>query len=276
LTRYFIIPLLISLVASCVEDTNEEVDYNPNVLSSKDYVYSEDAILEVMNAFLKGFNDTNVVQNGYGYIDNCDVVYSPSLSRLSFGYGDVDRYCQDDKFRRGSFVVNFNGPMFDPGIIGTLQTDSLFVNSNLVDCTISIENLGTGDNGLPVYAVRVTSSLIQIPDTSTFRTTTLQTDYRMEWSQGSSTPAIHEDDIYRISGTASGISSYGQEYSLEITNLLENAVDCFWISQGNSRITVPGATIVDGDIDYIASDGCFNKVYFFFNENQFFDYIDIR
>jgi hypothetical protein len=263
-------------MAACVEDTNEEVDYNPNVLSSKDYVYSEDAILEVMNAFFKGIHDTNVVENGYGYIDNCDVVYIAGEQRLSFGYGDVDRYCQDDKFRRGSFVVNFSGPMFDPGVVGTLQTDSLLVNSNLVDCTILIENMGTGNNGLLVYSVRVTSSLIQIPDTSTYRTTTMQTEYLMEWSQGSSTPGIHEDDIYRISGTASGISSYGHEYSLEITSLLENAIDCFWISQGNSRITVPGATIVDGEIDYIISDGCFNKVYFFFNENQFFDYIDIR
>ena len=58
--RFICIWLLFSLPmlwwSSC-DDTSSEVDFNPNVSASKDYIRAEDAIMEIVNSFFKGLND---------------------------------------------------------------------------------------------------------------------------------------------------------------------------------------------------------------------------
>ena len=258
--------------SSCNDETSE-IDYNPNVLSAKDYIFAEDALLEIVDAFLKGIYDTLVIENNYGFIDYCDVQYFTSDNSMRFSYGEVNRMCPDNKFRRGLFWASFSGPVFDEGISANLFTDSLFVDNLLVEANIDIKNLGTNSDNFPEYSLTVNSSLIMLADTAKINGVSITTQYNMVWSQGSVTPAIHEDDIYLISGTASGISSNGYDFSIAITEPLLNYLDCFWISQGFSQLTVPSAEFPTGDIDYILEDGCYNEIHFYFNDNLFYDFI---
>ncbi len=267
---------LLAFLPACIDNTNDEVDYNPNILSSKDYVFAEDAIFEVVNSFLKGIHDTSVVNFGYGFIDYCDVSWVPSENKMNFGYGDVDRYCEDGKFRRGGFVAAFEGTVFENGTRAEIITDSLFVNNNLLQCSFTVENLGPGNDGVIVYKLIVTDSEIILPDTAIVSTVSLVADFDMKWNEGAATPSVHEDDLFLVTGTANGISGTGYSFQLSVTESLENYIDCYWISAGGSRMTVSSARYPDGDIDYIADDGCFNKVFFYVNENTFFDFIDIR
>lgn len=273
---FVILSFLTLSLTSCIDDTNDEVDYNPNVLSSKDYVFAEDALFEVVNAFLKGIHDTSVIQYGYGFIDYCDVSWIPAENKMRFGYGDVDRFCEDGKFRRGTFYARFNGPVFEQGTRAEITTDSLFVNNNLLECSASIEHIGPGNDGHIVYRLQVTDSRIILPDTTGLFTVSLMTDFEMSWIEGSSTPSIHEDDLFQVEGSAEGTSGNGYSFQLSISAPLENFIDCYWISSGYSQMTVSSARYPEGDIDYIVDDGCFNKVYFYVNDNTFFDYIDIR
>ena len=112
-----------------------------------------------------------------------------------------------------------------------------------------------------------------LPDTAKMNGVKLTTDFLLIWAEGSLTPPIHEDDLYLITGSSSGFSSDGIEFSTEIQDSLYNYVDCFWISRGINLITVPSAAIQTGDIDYLTDDGCFNEFYFYFNSNLFYDYI---
>lgn len=260
------------MINSCKEELNE-IDYNPNVLTSKDYIRGEDAVLEIFNSFFKGINDTLVLNHGYGYIDACDVTYYEDENRLTFGYGPFNRMCQDGKFRRGMYHADFTGGVFLQGITAHLETDSLFVDDLPVEATIDIVNLGMSPENIPEYSFKVLSSRIVLPDTTMVSFVTFTTDFILDWTQGSSSPAIHEDDIFMISGTSSGVSSDGYNFSVEILDPLENYLDCFWVSQGMSRMTVPAAKIPSGEIDYIADDGCFNEIHFTFNENLFFDFL---
>jgi hypothetical protein len=266
--------LLLSLIwlNSC-KDKSSEIDFNPNVLSSKDYVRGEDAILEIVNAFLKGIYDTLVCNNGYGHIDACDVCLDIPNNSMTFGYGPVNRLCLDDKFRRGLFRASFTGEIFIEGVTASLVTDSLFVDDLPVEASIQIRNLGINDNNLPEYSLKVISSSIMLPDSNRVNGVSITTDFIMVWAEGSESPPIHEDDIYHIRGTASGVSSDGVAFSLEIQEPLVNDIECFWISQGFSRIHVPVAKFTTGDIDYIIEDGCFNEIYFYFNDNLFYDVI---
>jgi hypothetical protein len=265
----FMLPVL--LWNAC-KDKVTEVDYNPNVLSSKDFIRAEDAIMEIFNAFLKGINDSLVANHGYGYIDNCSVTYYPADNSMTFGYGEVNRFCQDNKFRRGLYRGTFTGEIFIEGVTVTLITDSLYVDDLPVEAEVQITNLGLNGKSLPEYSLKVISTRI-IADTLKMNGVNISTDYLMEWKEGSGTPEVHEDDIFYITGTASGVSSDGYEFSIQIQDTLINPIDCYWISQGFSQITVPSGTYKTGDIDYITEDGCYNKRNFTFNDNLFFDYI---
>lgn len=255
---------------SCKNKSSEE-DFNPNVSASKDYIRAEDAILEIVNAFFKGINDSLVVNHGYGYIDACDVSYHPSDNLIKFGYGPVDRFCEDGKFRKGNFSAIFTGALFQDWTIADIVTDSLFVDDFPVEANIQIKNLGLNENNLPEFSLQVISSDIMLPDTIEKNGVKLTTDYLMVWTEGYLTVPIHEDDLYLISGTAAGTSSDGIEFWTVIQEPLYDNVDCFWISQGIEQITVPSATFPTGDIDYITEDGCFNEVFFYFDENLFYD-----
>jgi len=272
--RIILLPvlLLVLCLTSC-KDKTHEVDYNPNVSSSKDYIRAEDAVLEIVNAFFKGVNDTAVNNNGYAYIDACSVRMYPEQDSMNFNYGAVDRLCQDNKFRRGHFDVKFTGNIFDVGVTANIVTDSLLVDDMPVEATILITNLGLNNDNLQEYTLQVTSSRIYLPDTNITNYTSITTNFTMLWEEGWQTPEIHEDDIFLMSGNASGLSKNLIDFSVSIQEPLVNQLDCWWISSGISLINVPAAEFPDGTIDYILEDGCFNEMHFYFNENLFYDFI---
>jgi hypothetical protein len=274
LKRIFILPLVLLFIGfnSC-KDKLQEVDYNPNVISAKDYIRAEDAVLEIVNAFFKGIHDTAVINSGFGYIDACSVRYYPEGDSMTYGYGTVNRLCQDNKFRRGLFRVMFTGDIFEVGVIANINTDSLFVDDLLYEATMDVENLGSNNNDLQEYTIKVTSSLLILPDTNEVNGVSITTDFSMEWAEGFLTPDVHEDDLYLLSGTATGLSSDLYSFSVIITDPLTNYLDCHWIFSGLSQLTVPEAEYPTGSIDYILSDGCFNEMHFLFNDNLFFEMI---
>ena len=264
--------LILLNLFSCKENTSE-IDYNPIVRSSKDYVQAEDGIFEILNSFFKGIHDTTVLNTSYNYIDACDVLYYESGDSMQFSYGEVDRYCQDGKFRRGLFMAKFSGQVFDEGVTAHLYTDQLIVDFFPVEATIDIVNLGLNSSNLPEYSVKVTSSSFMNPDTSRVRDIELITDYILEWFQGSATPSTHEDDTYMVSGSSSGISSDNYSFSVIILEPLCNYIDCNWITCGTSQITVADADYPTGVVDYLLEDNCNNLIYFYINNNLFYDVI---
>ena len=153
------------------------------------------------------------------------------------------------------------------------MTDSLFVDDYPIAAAMEIQNLGLNGNNLPEFSLKVDSSMIMLPDTTKINGVSLKTDLLMVWQEGSLTPEIHEDDLYLISGTASGVSSDGYIFSTAIQDPLYDYADCFWIARGINRITVPSAEFPSGDIDYITNDGCYNEFCFYFNDNLFYDII---
>ena len=264
--------LLFLGIYSCKKD-KAEINFNPNVLSSKDYISAEDALFEIVNTFYKGINDTLVNENYYGYIDNCGISWYPGDSLLMFGYGTENRMCQDGKFRRGSFYAHFSGNRWDDGVTATLSTDQLMVDDSLVEAQMVFTKNGLNSDNLMEFTLDVQYCKIRPDDTTKFNPVTISAGFILEWSEGSATPEIHEDDIYLVSGTASGSSSDGYVFQVEIQDPLVNPVDCFWIYSGISRIDVPEAEVTSGTIDYIPEDGCFNKMNFYFNDNLFYHFL---
>jgi len=265
-----IIPIL--WFGSCNKKTTE-LDYNPNVLSSKDYIRAEDAMFEIVNTFFKGVHDSLVEGICFGYIDDCEVCYFPDENLMTFGYGSVNRYCTDNKYRRGSFLAQFSGPVFDEGVTANLKTDNLIVDDSLVEAEMDIRYMGINSTNRPEYNLNLSYCKIKLPDSTKVNGVTISADLTLVWQEGYLTPEIHEDDTYFISGNASGISSDSYEFTVAIEDPLENYLDCFWISSGISKLTVSTGDFPTGDIDYILEDGCFNEMHFYVNENMFYDFL---
>jgi hypothetical protein len=269
---FFLIAVgLILFYPSCKENTGSEIDYNPNVLSSKDFVRGEDEIFEIVNSFYKGVYDSLVNQNGYNFIDNCDVSYRPAQNALIFGYGNVDRMCADGKFRRGNISATFSGEIFVPNVTAHIETHDLFIDDKAIYVVADLENLGLNGQNLTEFSLVVDTSNIMLPDTTKVTGVKIKLDYLMVWQEGYNTPTHHEDDMFLVTGTASGISTDNYKFSLSIQQPFEDWLDCFWLDNGTSQITVPVASVPTGEI--VKEDTCSNLYYYHFNENTFFDAI---
>jgi hypothetical protein len=270
---FFVLFLVAAFWLNSCKIKDSEIDYNPNVGSSKDYIRAEDAVFEIVNSFYKGVRDTAVNNHGTAYIDACSVWMYPALDSMVFDYGGVDRYCQDNKFRRGHFNVKFDGNIFDVGVTADLNTDSLLVDDLPVETHMRIKSLGLNSDNFYEYSIQVLTSSFYEPDTMTTNIISITTDYLMAWTEGWQTPGIHEDDKYLVTGTANGLSRYLTDFTVLIQEPLVNMPDCWWIASGLSQITVPTAQFQTGTIDYITDDGCNNKMNFYFNGNLFFEQI---
>lgn len=272
------VSLFLSIVAlivlfACNKD-KKEADYNPNVLSSKDYVRAEDAMFDILNTYFKGILDTLVIEHCYGYIDNCEVCWYPDDSLLTFSYGEVNRMCQDNKFRRGQFNVVFDGNKWDQGVKANLETVDLFVEDSVVEARMVLTNNGINADNFKEISIDVDYCTIRLSDSTKLLPVTIGGNYTLQWIEGSATPAIHEDDTYLVSGTASGTSSDGYAFSVEIIDPLRNFIDCFWIEEGLSGITVPSGEYTSGTIDYLSIDGCAAEINFYFNDLKFYEVLE--
>lgn len=262
---------LVLFYPSCKENTGSEINYNPNVLSSKDFVRGEDEIFEIVNIFFKGVYDSLVNQSGYNNIDNCDVSYRPAENALIFGYGNYNHKCDDGKYRRGDISATFSGEIFVPDVTAHIVTHDLYVDEKAIYVVADIENLGLNNQNLTEFTLVVDTSNIILDDTTKATGVMINLDYLLVWQEGYNTPSYNGDDMFLVSGTGSGISTDNYKFNLSIQQPFEDWLDCFWLDNGTNQITVPVADITTGDI--IKEDTCSNLYYYYFNGNTFYDAI---
>src|SRR5262249_32088485 len=110
----------------------------------------------------------------------------------------------------------------------------------------TVTNEGHNSSGNLHYAINVITAIITLPTGQTIVWTS-QRD--REWIQGESTLLIF-DDVYSITGSASGTDQNGNPFTVTITNPLIVKVTCPWITEGTLSIThgsLPTATLDYGD-----------------------------
>jgi hypothetical protein len=267
-----LLPLVVLFLGSCNEK-GSETDYNPNVNSSKEFIFAEDILFEMVNIYFKGVTDTAVLGSGYKKIDSCNILYIPSEDKMIFDYGGWNHWCPDKKLRRGKFHASFNGPLFTQGTLVTFTIDSLFVDENLVEGNMNSEFLGLDNSGKHQLSFQVSQGKITLNDTVNVSVIHFETDYMLTWEEGQQTTGIHEDDMLLVTGNGSGRGVDQFDFELFIQEPLKDYIDCFWIQAGMHRITLPNAQVRDGSIDYITTDGCFYRVNFYFGESEFFEHL---
>ena len=154
----------------------------------------------------------------------------PKVVTIDFGTGCPGK---DGKFRKGEIVTTYTGPMFIPGNSATTTFVDYNVDSFKIEGTHSVENTSTLDK--LAWKVKVVDGKI---------TNTLNGNWR-KWEgvrepkriEGNGTPLLLSDDVFQITGHASGSNSNGNSWISLITEPLIRKFICSWIEKGQVKIT---------------------------------------
>jgi len=146
----------------------------------------------------------------------------------------------DGIVRSGEILANLTACYIDSGSVTTVTFNNYYVNGNKITGTEIITNEGRNSLGHPVFGVQVINGNLYSPSGVTSYNSTQQ----REWIQGYNTLLNPMDDVYLITGTASGVETTGTSFTMTITSPLQVAMDCAWIESGTLNITETGIPVI--------------------------------
>ena len=109
----------------------------------------------------------------------------------------------------------------------------------------TITNMGRNANNNLHYSISVQNASVTSPQNKTI---TWQSSRDREWIAGESTLLDPTDDVYLITGSASGTGSAGNSFTVTITEALRVALNCKWITAG--KLTLQPQNLSARYIDY--------------------------
>ena len=177
--------------------------------------------------------------------------------QFTIDFGTTNCLCKDKNYRRGAIIVAFTGHYRDSASYHSITFSNYFVNDNQLLGTKTVTNNGRNLAGNLSYSVTINGSINWSTGysggTSTFNST-----HTREWIQGENT-FIWSDDVYLITGTASGITRSGNSYTLATQTPLRKEIGfrhftsgiLEWTPQGKSTRTIDYG-YVNGNRDNLA------------------------
>ncbi len=167
-----------------------------------------------------------------------DSINSADADTIHINFGATNCTGNDGRNRRGEIVVVYSGRYRDSASTHTISFNNYFVNDNQVLGTKTVTNLGHNSSGHLVYDINVNGQIVLASNAGTITWTSTR---QREWTQGEST-SIWSDDMYAVTGSASGTSADGHTFTANITSpLIRN------MSLGCRRHFVQGTCVVTPD-----------------------------
>lgn len=163
-----------------------------------------------------------------------DTIANPRVLIIDFGASNC--LCADGRNRRGKIIVTYTGRYFEAGAVKTMNFENFYRNDNKLEGTRIITNNGLNTQGkmswtINAQAMKITKTNGKAHTWNSVRTRTMLA--------GNDTPAW-TDDVYEITGNASGVNANGINYTASITKPLHRAMSCRWIDSGIIEITPEG------------------------------------
>ncbi|HZG01714.1 MAG TPA: hypothetical protein VEY71_11965 [Chitinophagales bacterium] len=161
-----------------------------------------------------------------------------STKSIMIDFGTTGCLCDDwdGKTRKGKITAQWSGKYRQPGTVIQVSTQDYYVNGNKHEFNKTVKNDGLNDESHLSYTVNITLAKITYADGTVTQWTSSRT---REWSEGEATLTPY-DDVYHITGSASGTSAAGEDFSVNITSPLEVALSCNWVREGTMVITPQG------------------------------------
>ncbi len=238
-----IVKSLLLVAGMGVAFTSCKKDRDTDITSAEDNSLAEntyDDVNDIADQAAKG-SQSFKVEDGSGILSNCAIVTFDTNTAIKdftidFGTGCL---CSDGKTRSGKILVSRTGHYRDSGTVITITFDNFFVNNNQVEGSRVVTNNGTNAAGNISFSVEVNGTVTKADGT----VITWTSSRTREWIDGYETIGIHSDDVYRVSGTASGSRVNGSTsttFSAMTVTPLVRKVACHQFVSGTAKVTPSG------------------------------------
>jgi len=239
--------------SSCKKD--KEIDYTADSDVVKENSAADAAFSDVANiadeAYSGSLSSFRTLQNEKIMTTCATIQFDTTSSPKSFiiDFGTTNCLCKDGNYRRGKINVIYSGFYRDSASFHTITFDNYFVNENQVLGTKTVSNNGRNSAGNLNFTVTVNGSINWSTGygggTSTFISNRTRT-----WVGGEST-LVWNDDIYLITGSASGTNRSGNTYTMNIVSPLKKVVGFRHFTSGTIEWTPQGKSARQIDYDYL-------------------------
>jgi len=221
---------------------NEDLDSDTS--TAADNALAEATFTDVNNIADEGATGSlNSYKGGSadGILSTCATIsfsVSGNDTVMTIDFGPVNCLCKDNRYRRGQIIVTWSGAYKDPGHVHTITFNNYFVNDNQVMGVKTITNNGPNNAGNLSYSVDVNGSII-LSQANGGATISWVSQRTREFIAGASTPTW-TDDVYLITGSASGSSSAGKSFTATITSPVRKELACHFLVSGTIEFNPSG------------------------------------
>ncbi len=192
-------------------------------------------------------------------VDTCAIVTLnvnggnfPMTVTVDFGSGCTDRA---GVVRKGKVIGVYSGPYTTAGSRVDVSFNNYYVNGHKVDGQKSIVNNGRNAQQKLSYSVVDANGRITKPDGGIITWESTRTHV---WDEGENTLLFICDDVYSITGTASGEISDGTPYAIRTESALKKSVCCSFVDEGIVTYAVDGTDLATIDYGGGVCDGLAN------------------
>ena len=230
-TKYLTIGIALIVIAfastftSCKKDKNEQEEKDKDTSSASDQSLAssiDNDMTSISDEAGRTYTVSSFKTSGVEGLlaASCATVTvdsSAAPSRtITVNFGTTNCLCNDGRYRRGSIVYSFTGKYRDSLTVITVTPQNYFVNDNQVTGSKTISNQGHNAANHLVYQIAANMQIIKSGGAGTI---TWQANRTREWMAGESTLAW-SDDMYSITGIASGSDAAGNTFNSVITTRL--------------------------------------------------------
>ena len=233
-----VIVLIISFVSCKDENVIHSVNQQ-NLQSSHDYLLFEKTLFDIEREIEHALIATGTTKNLPMYISlNAD---STDQDTLIINFGE-ENYLHLGHLKRGEIISIYNKFIYNSNSQITTTFNNFYINNNLIQGKMYLENNGSNQNGFPEFSLTVDSMSMY---TNNGSIDISNGNYIKQLISGYNTQYQYLDNIYKLTGNARGNSSNNNNFSLEISDSLNMNLSCFEsssciITEGTSRLIPDG------------------------------------
>ncbi|MBI2967144.1 MAG: hypothetical protein HYY40_04950 [Bacteroidetes bacterium] len=165
-----------------------------------------------------------------------DTLISSDPDTVTIDFGTSNTLCDDNRTRRGIIMVVYSGDKWTTGSFRTITFTNFFVNDFGVEGIHTVAAKGQNGSGNYNWDINAENMKVTNPEGNFHSWNSTR---NREMIDGAAT-SVRTDDIFLITGSASGTTVAEKDYTATIMNALRREMDCKWFVSGTVVIKPQG------------------------------------
>ncbi len=235
------------ILSSCEKDPKSSGDYDSSM--AQDQSFAENTLEEVSKIADQACDEMTLRTYRTGNDNSNSATITSTVSgntkTVTIDFGAVDVTCMDGKRRKGKIMVSFTGNYRDVNGTHTITFENYFVNDYKVNGSKVVTNSGKNALNQTVFTIETHVTL----GNTSGQTMAWNSNRMRTWIEGESTTYASDalagvrDDVYEVTGTASGTSFNGLAFTVTITEPVRIETDCRFITKGKAELMPEGKAL---------------------------------